>query len=89
MSILISNIGEGGIFIPTKEPLHRKEKVDLKISLPDEEKELEVLGEVAWFNKEERVKFRETLPSGMGIKFLRLSQEDKERIIGVLSQLPA
>jgi hypothetical protein len=51
----------------------------LKISLPDEEKELEVLGEVAWFNKEERVKFKETLPSGLGIKFLKLFQDKRTK----------
>jgi uncharacterized protein (TIGR02266 family) len=85
----LSNIGEGGIFIPTKEPLGRKEKINLKISLPNEEKELKVLGEVVWSDTEERATSKGTFPSGMGIKFLKLSQEDKERIIGVLSPLSA
>lgn len=85
----LSNIGEGGIFIPTQEPLNRKEKVNLKIVLPDGKGELEVLGEVAWSNKEDRVTPKKTISAGMGIKFLKLSQEDKERIIGILSQQPA
>ena len=85
----LSNIGEGGIFIQTKEPLNRREKINLKIFLPDDKEGLEALGEVAWSNKEERVTPKKTFPSGMGIKFLKLSREDKERIIGVLSQSSA
>jgi uncharacterized protein (TIGR02266 family) len=82
----LSNIGEGGVFIPTKEPLDRKEKIKLKIFLPGEKKALEVLGEVAWSNKEQRVTPKKTFPAGMGVRFLKLSFEDKERIIGMLSQ---
>ena len=85
----LSNIGEGGVFIPTKEPLNRKEKINLQIFLPDDKEGLKALGEVAWSNKEERVTPKKTFPSGMGIKFLKLSHEDKERIIGVLRQSSA
>jgi len=82
----LSNIGEGGIFIPTTEPLNRKEKINLKIFLPDGKGELEVLGEVAWSNNEDRVTSKKTMPAGMGIRFLKLSQKDKERIVAILSQ---
>ena len=85
----LSNIGEGGVFIPTKEPLDRKEKITLKILLPDDKGEFEVMGEVAWSNKEDRVTPKKTFPAGMGIKFLKLSQDKKERIIGILSQYSA
>jgi uncharacterized protein (TIGR02266 family) len=85
----LSNIGEGGVFIPTQEPLSRREKINLKIFLPDDKQALEALGEVAWSNKKERVTSKKKFPSGMGIRFVKLSHEDKERIIGALSQSSA
>lgn len=82
----LSNIGEGGVFIPSKNPLKLKETVNLKIHIPDEEKQLEISGEVVWSNMKERVTPEGTLPAGMGIKFFELSREDKESIIGILGR---
>ena len=81
----LSNISQGGIFIQTKEPLKRREKLNLKIFLPNEEKGLEVFCEVAWSRKEERVTPKGRYPQGMGLKFLNLSPEDKERISRILT----
>ena len=80
----LSNISQGGIFISTETPLQKREKVNLKILLPDGGKELEVFGEVAWSRREEKVTSTGKYPRGMGIKFLNLAHEDKDRIIGVL-----
>jgi uncharacterized protein (TIGR02266 family) len=82
----LSNIGQGGVFVPTKEPLERREKVNLKIFLPDGGKEVEVFGEVAWSRKVAKVTPKGKHPQGMGIKFLKLAHEDKERIFKLLRQ---
>ena len=82
----LSNIGQGGVFVPTKEPLERREKVSLKIFLPDGGKEVEVFGEVAWSRKAAKVTPKGKYAQGMGIKFLNLAREDKERILKLLRQ---
>jgi len=82
----LSDIGKGGIFIKTNNILNPKEKVGLKISLPDGGKELGVIGEVAWSKKEEFDTPQGKHPPGMGIKFLNLSPEDEARIESVLKQ---
>ena len=82
----LSDIGTGGLFIKTNNPLNQGEKFNFKIMLPDKKKELKVFCEVIWSNREERVTFEKKIPQGMGVKFLNLSVEDKERIISILSQ---
>ena len=76
----ISNLSVGGLFVKTSEPLNLGEKLNLKIFLPDKEKELELSGEVIWTNREERMTPEGKLPPGMGVKFLTLSTKDKIRI---------
>jgi uncharacterized protein (TIGR02266 family) len=81
----LHNLSLGGLFIETGDPLRVGEKTNLKLFLPDNEKRLEVTGEVAWTRKEE-VTPEGTQLAGMGIKFLNLSKKARERIIGVLSK---
>jgi len=82
----LSNIGQGGVFIQTNEPLDRREKVNLKIFLPDGGKEVDVFGEVAWSRKIAKVTPKGRYPQGMGVKFLRLARNDKDRISKILRQ---
>ena len=78
------NIGKGGIFIKTTKPLKKGEKISLNILLPDGAKELQVTGEVMWSSeKKHRTRMGE-YPPGMGVKFVDLAAEDKERIDRVL-----
>lgn len=80
----LSNIGQGGVFIPTRNPLNRREKFKLRLILPDGGESLEVLCEVAWTRKEERVTAKETYAPGMGVKFVNLSDADRARIMKIL-----
>jgi type IV pilus assembly protein PilZ len=82
----LSNIGRGGVFIPTKKPLDRREKVTLKIFLPDGGEAVEVFGEVAWSRRVGKETPQGTYPQGMGVKFLNLAHEAKERIFRILRQ---
>jgi len=79
------NLSLGGLFVKTNELLTKGEKSSLKIFLPDKEKELEVEGEVAWVRGEEATA-EGKLSAGMGLKFIDLSKEARERIIRVLSR---
>lgn len=82
------NISVGGVFVRTSNPLEPGSKLSLKITLPDAGKELEVDCEVTWVRKEEQKAPEGLLPSGMGVKFLNLSPEGKERIEKILRQVP-
>lgn len=76
----LSNIGQGGVFIPTNAPLEAGTQCDVKIVLPDGKEEIEVFCEVVWQQKEEVVTPEGISLAGMGVNFLNLSPEDKERI---------
>ena len=80
----LSNISRGGVFIKTNHPMDRGTRFDLKISLPDGEKQLEVSCEVAWVRLKEQVTSKEKFSPGMGIKFLNLSPEGRGRIERIL-----
>jgi uncharacterized protein (TIGR02266 family) len=80
----LSDISTGGVFIKTDRPLSQGEKVHLRLSLPDGEKELETSGEVAWCRAAEQATPEEKCPAGMGIKFLNMSTEGKKRVVRML-----
>jgi hypothetical protein len=70
-------------------PLKKRERISLKILLPDGKEELEVIGQVAWSSEKKHRTSIGKYPPGMGITFLNLSPEDKERIQKVLKKLTA
>ena len=82
----LHNLSLGGLFVKTETPLSRGEKTSLRIFLPDNEKNLEVTGEVVWTRAEEEVTAEGNLPAGMGIRFLDLPKEARKRIIGTLTR---
>jgi uncharacterized protein (TIGR02266 family) len=83
---LTSNVSLGGLFINTPRPLNQGEKVNLKIFLPHEAKELDAVCEVVWSRNEANAKAGGNQTPGMGVKFLSLSREATDRFIGVLSR---
>ena len=74
------NISVGGVFVETNDPPAPGELINLKVLLPDEKKELDVLSEVVWCTRERWVAPEKTHPPGMGVKFLNLSTKDKVRM---------
>jgi uncharacterized protein (TIGR02266 family) len=76
----LSNIGQGGVFIPTNTPLEVGTQCDVKIVLPDGKEEIQVFCEVVWQQNERVVTSEGISLAGMGVKFLNLSPEGKERI---------
>jgi len=82
----IFNIGPGGLFIESKTPLKPGDELDLKIFLHETAEPLEIPCEVMWCRKEEQQRPDGKLPTGMGVKFLRLSKENAERVIGLLNR---
>lgn len=74
----ITNISAMGIFVYSEKPLPIGSPLTLKFAPPGEPS-LELQGEVAWVNP-----FRaggENLNPGMGIRFVELSPETRERLV--------
>jgi len=82
----LSDIGTGGLFVKTENPLVKGEEFNLKIVLPRPEKELEVLCEVVWIREKERITIDGAFPPGMGVKFVDPPKEVTERVIMIIRQ---
>jgi uncharacterized protein (TIGR02266 family) len=81
------NVGGGGIYIKTKEPLPLNHEVRLRFTLPSIARVFNLQGLVVWTNPHPT---RSSFPSGMGIKFMNLDPEGKKLIAGfVRAKLPA
>ena len=75
----ITNISEMGIFVATHEPLEVGTRLTLRFAMPGEQSPFILGGQVAWVNP---IKLLSDNPNpGMGIRFVDLSSENRERII--------
>lgn len=74
-----SNIGSRGLFIRTEKPLEQGENFSLKLQLPDLAEPLKIECQVVWRRKQSESK-KETGPTGMGIKFIDMSEEVRRTI---------
>jgi len=81
-----TNISEQGIFVETDAPLDTGTMIDLQFQLPDSQKKIEVLGEVTWTNPR-RPNPEENHNPGMGIRFVNLSELDKETILSLIKRI--
>lgn len=83
------DISKGGIFLESGKSIELNEKIRLKIQLcrPGEEGEwLECIGDVAWRNRKEKM-LKPSHPVGFGVRFLKLSFKETERLQSYLQQL--
>ena len=75
----ITNISEMGIFVATHEPLEVGTRLTLRFAMPGDEAPFILLGQVQWVNP---IRMLSDNPNpGMGIRFVNLSSENRERII--------
>jgi len=75
----ITNISEMGIFVATHEPLEVGTRLTLRFALPGDQAPFILLGQVQWVNP---IRMLSDNPNpGMGIRFVDLSSENRERII--------
>jgi len=73
-----SNVSRGGIFLATRNPLPIGTRMNLRFSLPDDGRVIEVTGRVQWINEYKRGK--KNLNPGMGIEFVNLLKKDRDAI---------
>lgn len=77
-----TNLSQNGIFIQTTEPERPGTLIILQFSLPNNHV-IRTRGEVMWMNS---VESEEDEP-GMGIKFLGISNEDRDSILAALKKV--
>ena len=78
----ITNISEVGIFVRTHEPLEVGTRVKLKFAPPGAREGFVLTGQVQWINPLRML--AENLNPGMGIRFVDLSLEERERLVDVV-----
>jgi len=74
---ITGNISPSGMFLITTDPIPEKTRLKLLFQLPEDNEKIQVLGEVIWCRES---KEKPNLPPGMGIKFLKIEEKDKDRI---------
>ena len=85
MHLPSSDVSVGGVFIESDLIFEIGEIVDMEFCLPGEKEPIKVKGQVVRANKE-RVEKGDPIMPGMGVRFIDLSSEGKERIRQYLSQ---
>ena len=76
---LTQNISTGGVFIATHQIKHVGDHVRLKFTLPGNPRPIEVDTEVRWIRENSSL-HRTDGASGMGVRFMNMSQADAEAI---------
>ncbi len=77
------NVSHGGLFIKTGTPLPIDSFVNMKVTLPDTDTPLDILGRVVWINARAG---DNSFPQGMGIQFYKLDSEHREIIDGFVEK---
>jgi type IV pilus assembly protein PilZ len=74
----VTNISRGGLFIRTDNPLPVQTEVSLSLHLPQDEGVIQARGRVVWNYDVPKNSFH--VVSGMGIKFIDLTSDQRARI---------
>ena len=76
------DINEGGLFIETEKPRPTGTEVSLRFNLPGNVAPMQTVGRVVWVRSA-----TDQEPAGMGIEFDELTDEDRDRINGMVRSL--
>src|SRR5438094_256092 len=72
------NISKGGTFIRTTKPLAIGTEFVFVLSLPAQNEQLKLLGQVVWITEEANA--TDDSPAGMGIRFKFTSDDEREQV---------
>ncbi|MGI8784263.1 MAG: TIGR02266 family protein [Acidobacteriota bacterium] len=78
-----SNISIGGMYVQTINPKPPGFEVTVRFNLPKDDAPLECLSAVVWSQEYDSVKCRKP---GMGLRFLNITEADRERITAFLEK---
>jgi uncharacterized protein (TIGR02266 family) len=83
----VMNIGRGGLFIASTEPLPLQAEVDLAFELPESGATIQARGRVIW--NYDMAKGSARIVPGSGIKFIDMSPRDQALLEECLARLAA
>ena len=76
----VMDIGDGGLFLASHEPVHRDSLIRLALYLPGTKPLLRELGgRIAWINEDGK-RVNPTLPSGFGVEFIDLEETERSAL---------
>jgi type IV pilus assembly protein PilZ len=78
----ITNISQMGIFVATREPLEVGTQLTLRFAPPGTRAPFVLSGQVQWINPVKMLS--ENRNPGMGVSFLDLTPDDRERIVDAI-----
>ena len=78
--VFTADVGLLGVFVERALPLQAGEEVELRFALPGNEIPLVAQCRVAWFHADGVHLQSKSLPPGVGLEFLQLSDPDRERL---------
>jgi type IV pilus assembly protein PilZ len=81
----IGNVGGGGLFIKTDEPIELNETLVVRFYLPQDKEPITAEGKVVWVTPK-GVK-NPSYPPGLGLKFVHINPEDKKRLDDFVSKV--
>jgi type IV pilus assembly protein PilZ len=82
----ITDMSALGIFIRTNNPEPPGTHLNLRFTLPGDEKPLELEGEVIWINAYRPGSF-ESINPGMGVQFIDVDHELKDRLLALVRKI--
>ncbi len=83
------NISKGGTFIRTSKPLDIGTEFTFVLSLPTQNEQLTLRGQVVWVTSEAEANEKAGKPPGMGIRFLFKNDSERDTIHDFVERLMA
>ena len=80
----MQNIGHGGVFIRTENPLEIGARLELEFTLPDSFRTIKAQAQVAWARKDHD---GDLFPAGMGLMFTDILPTDRDDLNSYVRQL--
>jgi len=74
----MQNMGHGGVFVRTANPLEIGARVELEFTLPQNFKTIKAQAKVAWSRKEDED--ADLFPAGMGLTFTQILPADQKSL---------
>jgi Tfp pilus assembly protein PilZ len=78
--LFVIDLGLSGIFVERSEPLPAGERVGIRFTLPGNEIPLQADCRVAWWHPPGAPLVSKSLPPGVGLEFVEVSEQDQGRV---------
>jgi len=78
--LFLVDLGLAGAFVERQSPLPIGERVTLRFSLPGNDRPMTAACRVAWWHPPGGALVSKSLPAGLGLEFLEISEEDEARL---------